>query len=198
MVSWDVHEKWVDTLFRSYAADVSQATKPVTLAQLIKADCETWTLLAREHHTVKPDAHGNKPLDGATSRLQQDPRIIVFLMPQPAGRQSVHDTDPKIKPDPKPKPRPGKRGRNAPNVQQELQDCHHAINKLRRASRFVGLIIWRVVAKQRQVAIHRHVAEVHMSALFAGELVTVFSSAGVQRVQTITAPKKTDLRNNTN
>ncbi len=36
VVSWDVREKWVDTLFRSYAADVSQATKPVTLAQLIK------------------------------------------------------------------------------------------------------------------------------------------------------------------
>ena len=89
VVSWDIHEKWVDTLFRSYASDVSQATRPVTLSQLIKADCEMWTLLAREHHTVKPDAHGEKPLDIAISRMQHDPRIIIHLMPQPIGRQGA-------------------------------------------------------------------------------------------------------------
>ncbi len=54
---------------------------------------------------------------------------IVGEGAQPAGRQSVHDTDPKIKPDPKPKPRPGKWGRNAPNVPQELQDCHQQTTK---------------------------------------------------------------------
>ena len=125
VVSWDIHEKWVDTLFRSYSSDVSQATRPVTLAQLIEADCEMWTLLAMEHHSVKPDAHGNKPLDGAISQMQHDPRIIVYLMPQPVGRQPVPDADPnKLKP-PKPnKVRPGKRGRNAPNVPEELKDCH--------------------------------------------------------------------------
>ena len=108
--SWDVREKWVDTLFRSYSADVSQATRPVTLAQLIKAHCEMWTLLAREHHTVKPDAHGNKPLDAAILHMQHDPRIIVYLMPQPVGRHPAPDADPKVTPPPKPpKVRPGKR-----------------------------------------------------------------------------------------
>ena len=124
VVSWDIHEKWVDTLFRSYSSDVSQATRPVTLAQLIKADCEMWTLLAREHHSVKPDAHGNKPLDGAISQMQHDPRIIVYLMPQPVGRQPVPDADPNKVKQPKPKVRPGKRGRNGPNVPEELKDCH--------------------------------------------------------------------------
>ena len=123
VVSWDTHEKWVDTLFRSYSSDVSQATRPVTLAQLSKADCEMWTLLAREHHSVKPDAHGNKPLDAAISLMQHDPRIIVHLMPQPIGRQPGPDADPKLKPPKPPKVRPGKRGRNAPNVPEEL-DCH--------------------------------------------------------------------------
>ena len=28
---------------------------------------------ARDHHTVKPDAHGDKPLDAAITRLQHDP-----------------------------------------------------------------------------------------------------------------------------
>ena len=116
VASWDIHEKWVDTLFRSYSSDVSQATRPVTFAQLIKADCEMWTLLAREHHSVKPDAHGNKPLDAAISQMQYDPRIIVHLMPQPVGRQPAPDTDPGVKPPKPPKVRPGKRGRNAPNV----------------------------------------------------------------------------------
>ena len=125
VVSWEVHEKWVDALFRAYASDVSQATRPVTLSQLIKADCELWTLLAREYHSVKPDAHGDKPLDAAITRMQHDPRIIVLLMPQPAGRQassSTADVDPDKKPNPK--KRPGKRARNTPNVPEELKDCH--------------------------------------------------------------------------
>ena len=29
VVSWSVHEKWVDTLFRAYATDVAQTTKKV-------------------------------------------------------------------------------------------------------------------------------------------------------------------------
>ena len=82
VVSWDVHEKWVDSLFRS-----------------------------REHHTVKPDAHGNKPLDATILQMQHDPRIIVFLMPQPIGRQTVSDADPKLKP---PKP---------PKVGKARQEC---------------------------------------------------------------------------
>ena len=124
VVSWDVHEKWVDALCRSYSSDVSQATRPVTLSQLIKADCELWTLLAREHHTVKPNAHGDKPLDLAISRLQHDPRIIVYLMPQPIGRHGATQSELKVLDDPKPKKRPGKRGRTPPNVPAELKDCH--------------------------------------------------------------------------
>ena len=83
-----------------------------------------WTLLTKKHHSVKPDAHGNKPLDAAISRMQHDPRIIVHLMPQPVGEHPAPDADPKVKPPKPPKVRPGKRGRNAPNVPEELKDCH--------------------------------------------------------------------------
>ena len=123
VVSWEVHEKWVDALFRSYASDVSHATRPVTLTQLIKADCELWTLLAREHHTVKPTAHGDKPLDLAISRMQHDPRIIVHLMPEPVWRHEPVKSDDKLD-DPKIKKRPGKRGRTPANVPTELKDCY--------------------------------------------------------------------------
>ena len=124
VVSWEVHEKWVDALFRSYASDVSHATRPVTLTQLIKADAELWTLLAREHHTVKPTVHGEKPLDIAISRMQHDPRIIVHLMPQPVGRHGPAKSDDKVVEDPKIKKRPGKRGRTPANVPSELKDCY--------------------------------------------------------------------------
>ena len=129
VVSWSAHERWIDTLFRAYAADAAQTTRAVSLAQLIKADCEMWTMLARECRSVKPDAHGAKPLDLMMERLQSDPRIVVHLMPQPIGRSSgsegggrknEQDSD---KPDPK-KKRPGKRARTAPNVPEELKDAY--------------------------------------------------------------------------
>ena len=42
VVSWEVHEKWVDSLFRAYASDVSQATRPVTLSQTHQS--RLWTV----------------------------------------------------------------------------------------------------------------------------------------------------------
>ena len=76
IVSWQIHEKWVDTLFRAYSTENSAATRPISLGQLIKADCELWTLLAREFQSVRPTVHGEKPLDAAITRLQSDPRIV--------------------------------------------------------------------------------------------------------------------------
>ena len=136
VVSWSVHEKWVDTLFRAYATDAIQTTRAVSLAQLIRADCEMWTMLAREFHSVRPDAHGLKPLDHAIERLQSDPRIVVHLMPQPIGRSSTPIVEGPEKPDrpdkPEPKKkkfRPGKRGRTPPNVPAELKDAYQQTAK---------------------------------------------------------------------
>ena len=132
VVSWSVHEKWIDTLFRAYATDAAQTTRAVSLAQLIKADCEMWTMLAREIHSVRPDAHGAKALDQAVERLQSDPRIVVHLMPQPLARSSASGGDRPDKPDqpdPKKKIRPGKRGRTPPNVPAELKDAYQQTAK---------------------------------------------------------------------
>ena len=126
IVSWQVHERWVDTLFRAYSMESASSTRPVTLSQLIKADCELWTLLAREFQSVRPNAHGEKPLDAAINRLQSDPRIVVHLMQLPSSRPSPSDVtlaDP-ANPDPKKKKRPGKRTRGTPNIPDELRDMH--------------------------------------------------------------------------
>ena len=126
IVSWQVHERWVDTLFRAYSMESASSTRPVTLSQLIKADCELWTLLAREFQSVRPNVHGEKPLDAAINRLQSDPRIIVHLMQLPSSRPSPSDVtlaDP-ANPEPKKKKRPGKRTRGTPNIPDELRDMH--------------------------------------------------------------------------
>ena len=103
IVSWQVHERWVDTLFRAYSMESASSTRPVTLSQLIKADCELWNLLPREFQSVRPNVHGEKPLDAAINRLQSDPRIVVHLMQLPSSRPSPSDVtlaDP-ANPDPK-------------------------------------------------------------------------------------------------
>ena len=46
-------------------------------------------LLAREFQSVRPNAHGEKPLDEAIARYQSDPRIVVHLMPLPSGRSTA-------------------------------------------------------------------------------------------------------------
>ena len=129
IVSWQVHERWVDTSFRAYSTESASSTRPITLSQLIKADCELWTFLAREFQSVRPNVHGEKPLDAAINRLQSDPRIVVHLMPLPSSRSSPSDltlADPP-NPDPKKKKkkkRPGKRTRGTPNIPEELKDMH--------------------------------------------------------------------------
>ena len=99
VVSWSVHEKWIDALFRAYATDAAQTTRAVSVVQLIKADCEMWTMSAGEIHSVRPDAHGAKPLDQAIDRLQSDPRIVVHLMLQLLARSSASVADKPDKPD---------------------------------------------------------------------------------------------------
>ena len=172
VVSWDVHEKWVDALFRSYASDVSQATRTVTLSQLIKADCELWTLLARENHTVKPNAHGDKPLDLATYQTAAWPSN--HCSPHtPTGWQTWCTTT-RRQSDRRPEDqkRPGKRGRTPPNVPTELKECYQPM-----ASLFVGPTTWQPGARPKQEGIHLRAIVEHMCVRFAARLVTVMSSA---------------------
>ena len=35
VVSWSIHEKWVDTLFRAYSSESSAATRPVSLTRVL-------------------------------------------------------------------------------------------------------------------------------------------------------------------
>lgn len=48
VMTWDRHELWVTTLFQSYASDPPPHFSKISLTQLVGADREMFTLLARE------------------------------------------------------------------------------------------------------------------------------------------------------
>ena len=49
------------------------------MPQLLRADKELFTILAREVETIQPDTVGNRPLDEAITRLKTDPRVTMHL-----------------------------------------------------------------------------------------------------------------------
>ena len=99
LLSWSVHDAWVHQLFRTLSQQVPPGFGPVKLEQLVRADRELWTLMAQDHKgTLKPDAAGVIPLDALVTRLCQDPRITMFLLPSASGTKTVTKEDPPKKP----------------------------------------------------------------------------------------------------
>ena len=128
LISWDRHESWVAAMFQAYSAEPPPSFAKVTMPQLLRADKELFTILAREVETIQPDTVGNRPLDEAITRLKTDPRVTMHLLPLPTKAHSVEASN-AAKPDnarPKPKPRPGKRARAANEVKMpdELKGGH--------------------------------------------------------------------------
>lgn len=118
----------MDSLFRADASATPSSFQRVSLIQLIRADCELWTILAREHFTVKPNAHGDKPLDQAIEKLRSDPRVVMHLMALlgrslPAEKPSS-SASAANRVQPKKKFRLGKQGRTAPAVPEELKNLY--------------------------------------------------------------------------
>ena len=90
MLSWSIHDAWVHQLFRTLSQQVPPGFNAVKLEQLVRADRELWTLLAQDHKgTLKPDAAGAIPLDALVTRLCQDPRITMFLLPSASVSKAV-------------------------------------------------------------------------------------------------------------
>ena len=65
--------------------------------QLVRADREIWTILAREYTgTLRMDAAGVIPLDARFNALITDPRVTMMLLPLPPKKNAlkVDDVDP--------------------------------------------------------------------------------------------------------
>ena len=82
LLSWKVHEEYVHRLLNFLTAPVPAGWAQVKPEQLIRADKEVWTILAREvQPPYKALADGTKPLDVPFRAMSFDQRIQVWLSP---------------------------------------------------------------------------------------------------------------------
>ena len=87
LLSWSIHEKWVSILLNCLSKGVPFGYSMVKTDQLIRADRELWTILAREYTgTLKMDAAGIIPLDNRVEVLMTDPRVTMMLLPLPGAK----------------------------------------------------------------------------------------------------------------
>lgn len=133
ILSWNISQKWLATMFTAYSADCPAGFSKVTLQQLISADKALWTLLAQNAVSVKPDSAGARPLDELVNQLMTDPRVTMHMLALPhkappqssdKNRQDSSASRPQTQPKKKAKSRPGKQNRVKPSPPDELKDCH--------------------------------------------------------------------------
>ncbi|CAE7226396.1 NaCP60E [Symbiodinium sp. CCMP2592] len=82
MISYNVHQKWVQKLLDCLSIVPPPNFAAVTLSQCVRADKEMFLLMSQEGlASFKQDASGKLPLDAVMSRLMYDQRIGQFLLP---------------------------------------------------------------------------------------------------------------------
>ena len=88
LLSWNIHEKWVSSiLLNCLSKGVPFGYSVVKTDQLIRADRELWTILAREHTgTLKMGAAGVIPLDNKVAAVMTDLRVTMMLLPLPEAK----------------------------------------------------------------------------------------------------------------
>ena len=81
MISWEVHQKWVQKMLDCLSMTPPPGHSPVTLNQCMRADKELFLLLAREASPpFKVDSLGVSPLDAKFSALIYDVRLQQYLL----------------------------------------------------------------------------------------------------------------------
>ena len=108
MLSYNVHQKWIQRLLDCLSQIPPPNFAAVTLTQCIRADKEMFLLMSQEGLlSFKPGASGVPPLDAVMSRLAFDQRITQLLLPMQKS-QVVKTAPNKDKDDSKPPPPPHK------------------------------------------------------------------------------------------
>ena len=93
LVSWDMSQKWLATLFATFSTASPSGFGRVTLQQPISADKAMWTILARESAQVKPLNSGARPLDAAITKLICDPRVTMHMLALPLNSTAKFAVD---------------------------------------------------------------------------------------------------------
>jgi len=86
LLDWHIHELWLQSMLNAMTRDCSTGYHAVKTEQVIKADRELWTILAREnnHQSLRP-VNDVPVLNAAVKTLVTDPRVTMFLLPVPAN-----------------------------------------------------------------------------------------------------------------
>ncbi|CAE7366831.1 unnamed protein product, partial [Symbiodinium sp. KB8] len=105
MISYSVHQKWVQRLLDCLSQVPPPGFASVTLSQCIRADKEIFLMMSQEGLlSFKPGASGKPPLDAVMTRLSFDVRVTQFLLPMQKGQVTKVQTptkDDKTLPPPK-------------------------------------------------------------------------------------------------
>ena len=83
--SWDCQNKWINQLLTTPNTPPPPGHSRLSLEQVIKADKQLWTELAKCFTEAVVAAVGlaDLPFDQHVSRLRNEPRVTIFLLPLP-------------------------------------------------------------------------------------------------------------------
>ena len=85
-MDWNTHQEYIHRLLFAMSAPAPPGFSQVSINQVVRADRELFTIMAREHpppFKARPD--GSKPLNDALKSLMIDTRVQVWLLPSPSG-----------------------------------------------------------------------------------------------------------------
>ena len=83
LVSFRVHELYTEKLLKHLSADPPVGYQATTLAQVLRADKEVFSVLAQEVPSIRPDANNIRPLDDALQHVLQNYNVAFHLVPLP-------------------------------------------------------------------------------------------------------------------
>ena len=85
LLDWSVHESWLQYMLNAMTRDCPSGYHAVRSEQLIKADCELWTILAQENKDSLKPQNDVPALNASFKALTTDPRVTMFLLPVPSS-----------------------------------------------------------------------------------------------------------------
>ena len=85
LLDWNVHEAWLQYMLNAMTRDCPSGYHAVRSEQLIKADCELWTILAQEDKDSLKPQNDVPALNAPFKALTTDPRVTMFLLPVPSS-----------------------------------------------------------------------------------------------------------------
>ena len=83
LLDWQVHEAWLQYMLNAMRRDCPSGYHSVRSEQLIKADCELWTILAQENKDSLKPQNDVPALNAPFKALTTDPRVTMYLLPVP-------------------------------------------------------------------------------------------------------------------